>query len=71
MMGQCVRPQQQQEERFAVSLVDWIGPVMTARRALGGRQCILFHEENEAITNIVCVSHDVEEEERVVEIHRC
>jgi len=35
------------------------------------RQCILFHEENEAITNIVCVSHDVEEEERVVEIHRC
>lgn len=41
MMGQCVRPQQQQEERFAVSLVDWIGPVMTARRALGGRRWYL------------------------------
>lgn len=37
MMGQCVPLQQQQGERSAVSLVDWIGPVMTARRALGGR----------------------------------
>lgn len=31
-------------------------------------QCALFHEDNKTITKIVCVSHVVEEDERVVQI---